>query len=187
LKNFIVINYVDLISQALLDFLNSEQVPINAKGKLVVTLTQNNQKILSYYLKSHFKNNIFFGKESIVIKPCDVQNNWRYNCELSEKHYKYEITDNSVWINPDKMIKFFDFEFERLKKEFKNSKFIYKEDMDSIDLFFCFKKLLGIEIINDNLYRIVEDGNKIFMRNNYWPSFILSDVELLLKENNLLL
>jgi hypothetical protein len=75
LNNIVLINYIDLVSQALLNYLNSEEIPVNTKGKYSILLSPQNKKKIMYFMESMLKNNIFYGKQTLIIQTCDVQKN----------------------------------------------------------------------------------------------------------------
>jgi hypothetical protein len=187
LKNIVLINYIDLVGQALLNFLNGSDVPENAKGKYFINLSPSNKKQLQFYMNSMLKNNLFFGKKTIIIHTCDVENNWRNSLGDSWKSVKYKITDDSVWLEPSAMNCFFDKEFKRIEKEFKKCSFISTHEIDSFDLKFYLKRILGVDCFNEKGYNIIEDGNIVYERNNYFPDFILNDIEAKLRHNNIII
>ena len=187
MKDLKLINYIDLISESMLAFLNAETPPVNAKGKYCVNMNQENKKKISFFLDSYLENNKFFGKKTVIINTCEIGNNWRKNMDVDLFLPKYKLTDTSVWVDWQAMNKFFDKEFKRLKNKNPKCIFISIDNLDSFDLIFYIKYILKINCFNENKYNIIEDGNQIYSRNNDYPNFILQNIELEFKANKIIL
>ena len=189
MKNVVLVNYIELISKSLIDFLNLNTVPLNHKEKYTISLNQKNQKQLTFFLESQLKNSMFFGKETVIINTCEIQENWR--CNVIEDSMvnipKYKIIDDSVWLDVKALNKFYDNLFNQLKNKYKRSIFIQMENIDSLDLIVLSKKLINVDFFKENVYTIIEDGNKIYNRNSFWPNYIIESLEAELVNNNLLI
>lgn len=187
MKNIVLINYIDLVGQAILAFLNSEDIPTNARGKYTIRLSPQNKKKIMYFMEDYIKDNTFFGKTTVILGTCNVENNWRNNLGESWKSAKYKISDDSVWMDCTAMTSFFDKEFKRLQGIFDKAVFISIEDIDSIDLIYFVEKILGTQYFNEMGYNIIEDGNTVFTRDCRYPDFILTSIESELRDKNLLM
>jgi len=185
--NLIVLNYIDLISKSVLNLLNEESIPTNARGKLFIALTKQNKDKLKYYLKSELYNNTYFGKTTLVINTCNVENNWRNSIE-NFTDYKYKICDESVWLDPTAMIAWFDKLWIDIQKNISIPKidFMQFSELDTIDIKYALNNIFKVDILTENWYNIIEDGNIVFKRYDY-PDFIIEDIKFVLRNKNLLI
>jgi len=186
--DLIVLNYIDLMSKSILNFLNEEHVPTNAKNKLFISLNTQNIKKIKFYLQSELYNNSYFGKTTLVINTCNVENNWRNSIGTSYSAVKYKIVDDSVWMDPSAMDRWFDKLWLEIQKGLSVPKieFLQFKEIDTLDIKYALEKILKVNIISENWYNIIEDGNKIFKRKDF-PSFILDDIKFVLKNKNLII
>jgi hypothetical protein len=179
-KGMVLFNYIDFINAALINFLNdvSSDTVLNAKGKLFIKSNRKNEQLLSFFLESQIKNNLYFGKKTVLFNTCSPVNNWRNEDKKISERSRFKIADDSIYFDEGDMNYFFENEFNRIGKKFKNKLLTIEFSLLDID---DLKQIIKINFNKDfvkiNEYNIIEDGNNIFKTEQKIGNFLYEDVK----------
>jgi hypothetical protein len=128
-----------------------------------------------------------YGSINIFINTCRVSQNWRNTSGLI--YPKYELNDDSLVVNPHKLESIFDRMWQMLCKTHDNT-FQYDE-MDITDASRIIAECIGRSFVRQyqSDYRIVTDGNENIEHslNFQIPDYLITEVEINLKTNNLIM
>ena len=185
----IVIDFLEVVNKAFLDFLNDENsIPINEDNQYIIVLNSSNKKKLQFYIESEILNNSEFGREMLIVNSCNPINNWR-NTGLI-KPDKYEIDDSSVYVDLDDLKFFLDDFFANKMNFWKNGYMIFPISnirLDRIDLINELVNTYLFKFVSICKYNIFIDGNNAFYRTKVLPIFLKKEIEEFLGNSGLIL
>ena len=192
MKNgFVALNYVDLVSNACLKIIdNFECAKSDRSGLLFLDLRpRDKREALTAFLKDGIRDGSTLGYKTVVYGTCDVEKNWRVALGNAGDNFskKYSISDSSVFADESLLRIIFDTEFAKLRREQRDVAFVEHTEVDSIDMRFILKKLLGMDckMTNTDAY-IIRDGNDCYSRVEDVRSYLVCDLEIELMKTKVL-
>jgi len=184
MKNgYVAINYVDLVSNACLKILdNFECVKSDRSGLLFLDFrSRDKREALGAFLRDGIRADSMLGYKTVVYGTCDVEKNWRVELGSAGDNFskKYSVSDSGVFADENLLRIIFDIEFSKLKREMRDVSFVDHHEVDSIDMKFILKKLLGVDckMTNTDAY-IIRDGNECYSRIDDVRSYLICDLEI---------
>ena len=166
MKYISIINYSEILSEALLNVLDSsclndeEIILLNLKNK-------NNKDIFKQTLDRSIKNVLSnnFGKVNILIKSCKPYNNWRKELRgHALKAYTYSLIDNEIRYDKRHLDSFIMSQYKKLTKNKTQVNKIFhlaQDELDYLDIKNVIKYFVGENFISEykSSYNILEDNN----------------------------
>lgn len=181
-----LINHIDICSNVFLRFLDSIDHLHLVDNKFVVDfMSSQNRMLIVRLFEEEIRKTKSFGKINIYINTCRVSQNWRN--ETNKPYQKYDLTDMSITVNPNKMEFIFDKAWEMITNTQSNV-FQYKE-LDSMDTIKIMEHFIGSNFISQYQpeYGLIQDGNKIINRSlkTQIPDYLYTEVETSLRHKQI--
>jgi hypothetical protein len=176
-----LINFTELASDALLYTLNDIH-------KDYINFTKETKELFRYNLNKLIKSKITFGKKTIIVSTCAPINNWRKaDRGRGIKGYRYSLTNDSTWINIDKLNLFLQSYYNKIEK-YHNCITISHKELDISDIFWVIAVELNLDLISCTTvpkYLLIKDSNN-YTYENHIPSYLILDIENMMVEKGLL-
>ena len=182
MTNYMVVNYIDIVSNSLLSIINSvEEIPNSNDGLslYVKTTSPKFKERLAYFVESDLIAESSFSKMNIIVSPCLPQCNWRNS--MQAPLHKYMIGDQSIVMNSLPVFsEFSDSLFMKIgrNKKVKNTIWVNHPNVDFLDMTIILKKLLGAGVgVRPSKFFMLSDGNYELEHDNDVPSYLVSEIE----------
>ena len=211
----VVHNYRDVINYAVMRYLDQENNFIYVDNKIYIDIRSNSvKKRLQYNIIDCLLDHYTYNKENILLNTCKPLNNWREplpNDIITDQYnYKYNISDDSVYVDLNLFNRFLDNLFKKIPKiidaeyqqdendarllinKKKQFTLIEFQNIDITDILSIFKNHyqdLSITILNNTIfnYNIIEDNNDVvYMHGGDINITLLEQIRLTLIEKGIL-
>lgn len=186
-----VINFIEIASNSLLNVIDnlSNQDLYSESGVYYLDLKNTIKESFSFYIGSNIENEKVFGYKNILINTCRPFDNWRKKERGSGiKACKYNICDSSISIEKQKLEYFLDKEWKRLQIKKKDFYYIENQNVDIFDLNMVLPQLLSFNFkAKRSNYYIIEDVNRDYIHTKNIPNYLVSQIEMELRKNRLII
>jgi hypothetical protein len=185
-----IIDYVEMCSVALLATFDQIERKYDANDRLYLELNKTNKEILQFNILSTIRGEYYHGYKNMIINTCRPYDNWRKDKSgKAIKAVKYSLNDEMLYIDKQKLEYFLDSLWKKLSKKLQyNYILLNNHRVDLIDMQHIVQEIVGVELINSSsYYHILKDSNIEYVHTGNIPKYILDEVEIELRRNNLII
>ena len=189
-----VSNFVDVASGAFLNVINDiyDKIYYTDQEKIPIDITDNRiKKLFEYYLNEEIrKTKRGYGEVRILINTCKPWDNWRKEQRGSAlRATKFNIVDQSILVNKNKMENFLDLYWNRCQFD-PSIHYVNHNEIDAFDYEQIIVNLIGKSFVKlpNKRFLTISDANSDYIRSLQYdiPDYLKLEVENNFRKLNLI-
>ncbi len=192
-----IVKFETICSEAFLNFLDEMSVFISVTDNMMLIdiKSSKNRKLFCDCVYKSAKQYCAFGQKLVIIKSCDLNNNWRKANQHLDPAYmnnintEYRIIDESVLTVPKFLDDAINAAWEDLQKK-QDAIYYSPKNIDAVDAEDIIIDIVGETFVKktESLIKIIFDMNNLYEHclNKNFPDYLITSIDIFLKKHYLI-